>query len=332
MHLRRSFVSLFVLCLASSCADGTTDDVGASSDTAPAVDTAFDASTDSTVVDSSADVADSSVADTNEAATDTLDAAVDSDAPAPWPMCDARPDTALTSTISDVWTANSTKPVYDWISGAYVTAISQGACVAGKACQVFLEEGTDYADLAAAAHHAIKVFVSAAGATHFTGVAVGDRVDVAGWGWRYTLSGQNEILLEVNDLLRGCMKKTGTGVVHPVAATLTQLGSVAAYETTYGPVLVQLSGVTGKTGASTTETFGLWTTGTTDAGAASIVSLSPFFLSGGAFSGLVPTTITDFATITGVFGLFYPAGGSDAGPATKYLEIYPRTAADIVKK
>lgn len=332
MRFSRFLACASLLCCSSACAGGSTDDQGAPSDSALAVDTAVDAPKDSTLVDASPDVEDATVVDASDAASDALETAVDADAPVPWPTCDARPDTALASTIAEIWTADSTKPVYDWVSGAYVTAVSQGGCVAGKACQIFLEEGTDYADLAAAAHHAIKVFVSAAGATHFTGIAVGDRVDVAGWGWRYTISGQNELLLEVNDLLRGCMKKTGTGVVHPVAATLAQLGSVAAYETTYGPVLVQLTGVTGKTGATTTETFGLWTTGTTDAGAASIVSLSPFFLPGGAFSGLVPSTITDFATITGVFGLFYPGGGSDAGPATKYLEIYPRTMTDVVKK
>lgn len=332
MQLRVHLAGLIVAGVVTGCAGGATDAGAPSSDTGtPPVDSAVEVGVDATLVDSESDVAEASVVDAADASVDTRDA-VDPDAPPPWPTCDARPDTALPSTLAEIWTADSTKPVYDWVSGAYVTGVSQGACSAGKACQIFLQEGTDYADLGAAAHHAIKVFVSAAGASHFTGIAVGDRVDAAGWGWRYTVSGQHEILLEVNDLLRGCMKKTGTGAVKPVAATLVQLGSVSAYETTYGPVLVQLAAVTGKTGATTTETFGLWSTGTSDAGGASIVSLSPFFLGGGAFTGLVPSTITDFTSVTGVFGLFYPGGGADAGPATKYLEVYPRTASDIAKK
>ena len=330
MYLRpcSRLASTFVVSALSACAGGTSEGGAPASDTgAPVVDEGVD----STLIDAGSEVLDTGAPDT-AAAPDVVDAA-DGDAPVPWPTCDARPDAALATTIPDVWTADSSTPVYDWISGVVVTGVSQGACAPGKACQIFVEDPADHADLAAAAHHAIKVFVSAPAASHFVGVAVGDRVDVAGWGLRYTISGQNELLLEVNDLLRGCVKKTGTGTVKAVTATLAQLGTVAAYETTYGPVLVQLTSITGKTGATPTETFGLWSTGTTsEAGAASIVSLSPFFLTGGAFTGLIPSTITDFTSITGVFGLFYPGGGADAGPATKYLEIYPRTTGDIVGK
>ncbi len=55
--------------------------------------------------------------------------------------------------------------------------------------------------------------------------------------------------------------------------------------------------------------------------------LSPFFLLGAAFTGLQQGQTTDFATVTGVFGLFVP---SPNGP--KYKMIYPRTMADVVLK
>ena len=41
------------------------------------------------------------------------------------------------------------------------------------------------------------------------------------------------------------------------------------------------------------------------------------------FTGLTPV-LTAFASITGILGTFVSAAG------TKYLEIYPRTTADIV--
>ena len=59
------------------------------------------------------------------------------------------------------------------------------------------------------------------------------------------------------------------------------------------------------------------------------MSASPYFLSGGSFSGLPSGGATvDFASITGVFGLFVPA--SDAGSGPKYLMLYPRTMTEMV--
>jgi len=272
------------------------------------------------------DTAPEAVADTPDTTDtdpeDTFDAT-----PEPWPTCDTKPDGATPSTIDAVWTAAATKPTYVWVSGPIVTAISGNGCVADKACSIFVQEKIDGTDLASVAHHAIKVFVSKSAASRFVGIAVGDRVDIAARGWRYNISGENEILLQVADTpLRGCMKKTGTGTVAPVPATLVELGSVAAYETTYGPVLVKLSSVSGKPDTSLGMTFGLWTTGTFDAGGASIVSLSPYCLAGSAFTGLTSGTTTNFSSVTGVFGLFFPGSGT-----TKYLEVYPRTMAEVVK-
>jgi hypothetical protein len=44
------------------------------------------------------------------------------------------------------------------------------------------------------------------------------------------------------------------------------------------------------------------------------------------FTGLVPDAITQFYSITAVFGLFVPNGGP------KYLELHPRTSADLDKQ
>jgi hypothetical protein len=249
-----------------------------------------------------------------------------------WPTCDSMPATAAAKTIPQIWQANPTTASETWVAGAYVTAISGGACVANKACQIFLQADPSYASLAAAAHHGIKMFISSAVASHFTSVAVGDQVDALGWAWRYTVDApQSELLLQVNAMLPGCTKtkSSGNALAPLTGVTLADL-TLDVYENTHGPLFVQLANVSGKPDPSTTTTFGLWNTtdgGYFDAGSdagADIVSLSPYFLPNGAFTGLTAGANTKFATITGVFGIFVPAGGP------KYLELYPRTSADIV--
>ena len=75
-----------------------------------------------------------------------------------------------------------------------------------------------------------------------------------------------------------------------------------------------------------TEIFALWKTGVfSDAGIEAIVNLSPYFLQGGAFSGLTQGKTHQFTSIAGVFGLV-PEGM----PAVKYKVLYPRTMADVV--
>jgi hypothetical protein len=62
-----------------------------------------------------------------------------------------------------------------------------------------------------------------------------------------------------------------------------------------------------------------------DAGVESIVSLSPYALAGGVFS-FDPANqgkTHDFTSVTGVFGLFIPAGS-----AQKFKELYPRAMAE----
>lgn len=258
-----------------------------------------------------------------------------------WPTCDTQPAMAAAHSIAQVWTANPTTPSETWLSGVYVTAISGSGCVANKACQIFVQSDPTYATLGAAAHNAIKIFISTTTAHYFTTIQVGDKVDALGYAWRYDLSGQNELLVEVNTLFPGCAKKTGTGAVAPIPGVQLSDLTLGAYEDTLGPVFVTLAGVSGKYVPPATQTFALFPpnvdAGTVDAGAdggagvdagtTSLVSLSPYFLSGGAFSGLPSGTMTHFTSITGVFGLFIPS----AGAPPKYLELYPRTMGDVVQ-
>lgn len=272
-----------------------------------------------------------------DAATSEPEPGDDADAPAPdadvfvWPTCNAKPASATARTIPEIWQAAPSAESETWIAGAYVTAISLGSCTAGKACQIFLQQDPSYASLAAAAKHGIKLFVSGNTAQYFTNVAVGDRVDVLGWAWRYNLDGQNELLVQVNAKLPGCAKTTSKGnALTPVSGvTLADL-TLDKYESTHGPLFVKVANVSGKPDIYPTMTFGLWPTndgGSFDAGSdagVDIVSLSPFFLPGGSFSGLTAGMITKFSSITGVFGLFVPSGGP------KYLELYPSADDEIV--
>ncbi len=273
-------------------------------------------------------------ADTSVPASDAADAAAaDADAPADWPSCDGKPAGATAATVPELWTANPTTPRSSWVSGVVVTAVSTGGCATHKACQIFVQEESTETTLAGVARKAIKVFVSAKAAARFTGIVPGDKVDLAGHAFRYTLAGQNELLLQVNDLTRGCIKKTGTGTITPVPATLPELGSVAAYETTFGPVLVQLKDVSGNTDSALTNTFGMFpTTGGFEAGAYEVVSLSPYCLPASTFTGITTKTRYNFATVTGVFGMFAPPPAADGGVASKYLQVYPRSMADLAIK
>ena len=244
-----------------------------------------------------------------------------------WPDCNSMPASAKVQTLPQIWQDDPTKPVETWVSGVYVTAVSKGACAAGQACSMYVQQDLTYASLAAASHHSLKVFVSAATSQYFTGIAVGDKVDLLAWAWRYNLDGQNELLLQVNLQLPGCFKKTGAGTALPVIAQLTDF-TVNAYEQTLGPVLAQVDGVSG-TPQNADQTFGLYKTGMfNDGGIGSVTSLSPFFLAGGVFTTLTKGMKYNFTRVIGVFGLFVPP--VEGGPATKYLELYPRTSADIV--
>jgi hypothetical protein len=266
-----------------------------------------------------------------------------------WPTCDTQPPMAAAHSIAEVWAANPTTPAQTWLSGVYVTAISGSACVANKACQIFVQSDLTYATLGAAAHHAIKIFVSTSTAHYFSTIQVGDKIDALGYAWRYNLSGENELLVEVNTLFPGCAKKTGTGAVLPTQGVALSDLTLGAYEDTLGPVFVSLAGVSGKYVPPATQTFALFPPFTdggaadggvldggaldggaeagVDAGTTSVVSLSPYFLSGGGFTGLPSGSMTHFTSVTGVFGLFIPSSGAPP----KYLELYPRTMDDVVQ-
>ena len=189
-----------------------------------------------------------------------------------------------------------------------------------------MQDAESYTNLAAASKHAIKIFVSSNTSQYFSGVAVGDKIDVLGWAWRYNLDGYNELLVQVNLALPGCFKKVGTGNPTPTTATLDDF-TPQAYENTMGPVFVKVDAVSGTVQAPT-EIFALRKTGVfSDAGISTLTNLSPFNLKGAAFTGL-PSGATNFTSVTGVFSLYLLS--PDAG-GTKYEVLYPRTMADVVK-
>jgi hypothetical protein len=108
--------------------------------------------------------------------------------------------------------------------------------------------------------------------------------------------------------------------------------SVDAYDQTYGPLLIKVDTISGKP-AGASSTFAIWNTSGpyVDAGVGSIVSISPYFLPSGSFTGL-PTSgsvAVSFKSVTGAFGLFEPT--TDAGAPIQYMEIYPRTMGDLVQ-
>jgi hypothetical protein len=245
-----------------------------------------------------------------------------------WPTCDTQPDGVDTHTILEVWQQHDSPnaaPV--WVPNAIVTAVSFGACSPNYSCQIFLQQEETYATLQAGARQGIKLFVSSAAAFHFPGIGVGDRVDVYANALRSTFGGANEMELLVNNMYPGCAKVVGSANPIPVPGVLLTDLTLNAYEQTIGPLLVQVQAVSGKPGQPG-ETFGLWETGHwSDAGIEEMVSLSPYCISNGQFSGLTQGQNTDFNYVQGVFEIFIP--DVDGGSPTKYKEICAREMADL---
>ncbi|NUP09240.1 MAG: hypothetical protein HOW73_24580 [Polyangiaceae bacterium] len=240
-----------------------------------------------------------------------------------WPTCDTQPAGSPTMTIPEVWEANPAAPEEAWVPGVYVTAVSNGGCTAGASCQIFVQQEESYADLDAARQQSLRIGVAPTVAMYFEGIDVGDRIDLYARAVRDTEDGKNELIFLVTPNLPGCAAVVGSGDPQPVVATLADL-SVAAYEDVMGPVLVRVNGVSGNPNPPA-ETFALWTTGQApDGDITTVTSLSPFFLAGGAFTGLTDGMNTNFNHVVGVFGLFVPP----ADPLIKYEEIYVRSDAD----
>jgi hypothetical protein len=281
------------------------------------VDAPVEAEADATIVDAGADT----------------QPAADGTTPFTWPDCKTQPPNTTASTLPEVWQNDDTStPKGVWVQGVTVTALSHDACTTGYACQIVVQDGS-YATLVGGAHHAIKLFASATTSKFFTGLAVGDKVDVSGFAWRYTLASSNELLIEVNSMLPGCANKTGTNALTPVTGATLDDFTVANYEHTYGPLLVSVANVSGKYTGPPGATFGLYATGTDGGfpeGGTNIVSLSPYFLPSGNFTGLATGQVTSFKTITGIFDVFYAPATDGGAAANKYLELGPRTSGDIV--
>jgi hypothetical protein len=243
-----------------------------------------------------------------------------------WPTCDAPEPGAVQKTLHQIWQDNPAAPTEVWSPGLYVTGVSKGGCTNGVACQIFVQQQEDFGTLAGATQQSLKMFISANTAFHFLGIKVGDKVDVDAHAWRYNVSGENELLLQVSLALPGCAKVVGSGNPVPVKAKLSDF-SVSAYEDTLGPVLVTVDAVSG-TPQMPAQTFGLHNTKGPfdDAGVTTVTSLSPYFMPGGAFTGSIAASVgaqLSFVSVTGVFGIFIPTGSM-----SKYEEIYPRAEAE----
>jgi hypothetical protein len=262
---------------------------------------------------------DANLTDTGAADAKVQDAAADVDAAPSWPTCDAAQQGAVQKTIHQIWQDDPSLPTHVWVPGVYVTGVSPSGCVANVACEIFVQQDLSYANLAAGAQQAIKLFVSSTAATHFVGMGPGSRVDIDAHASRYTLAGQNELWLQVTSQLEGCAKVVGSGNPQPVSVQLSDL-TLSAYESTVGPLLVTVANISGKP-AAPTESFGLWPTGTIASGDAT-VSLSPASLPNALFLDLTTGALTDFASVTGVFSLLV------ASPTGKYLQIRPRTTLE----
>lgn len=229
---------------------------------------------------------------------------------------------SATKTIPDVWTDDPSAPTPIWLPGVYVTALSRGGCAPGQNCDIFIQQDESYADLTDAQQKGLRIGVAPNAADHFTGIAVGDKVDVFGYAFRNTQDGMNELFILVSQSLPGCAKVVGSGNPTPVPATLDEL-TTAGYEAN-GPALVTVSDVSGKPHMPG-ETFALWDTATGPMGTITdVTSMSPFCLPNQAFVGFTPETIVDFTSVTGVFAVFAPP----AMPLIKYEEIYIRDMSE----
>ncbi|MFO0549691.1 MAG: hypothetical protein U0271_14965 [Polyangiaceae bacterium] len=240
-----------------------------------------------------------------------------------WPTCDSQPIGSPTKTLSAIWSDNPPFPAEAWVPGVYVSAVSKNGCVAGEACQFFVQSLESYPTLAAATHQSLRVGVAPSVSSYFVGLAVGDQVNLYASAFRDTADGKNELQFLVTPALPGCAKKVGTGNLTPLVVTLDAL-TVSFYEDTVGPVFVHVDDVSGNPN-NPDKTFALWKTGMAPNGdITTVTSMSPFFLPSAVFSNLVANNITDFDYVEGVFGLFTPP----AMPLIKYEEIYVRSVAD----
>lgn len=245
--------------------------------------------------------------------------------PNDWPSCESQPAGSEATTIQQIWQDNPAAPTSVWLEDVWITAISKGSCVAQEACDLFVQSQESFTDLATATHGSLRIFASPGTSQYFTGLSVGDKINVLANAWRYNINDENELLLQVNVALPGCSKKTGSGTPLPVSATLDDLTQDAFYNT-LGPAFVTIDTLVGKPHLPD-ETFALWESGSSyDGGPEELISLSPYFLPGGVFVGLSPELLTNFTKVTGVFGIFVP----DAQPVIRYKEVYPRTMSEVV--
>lgn len=238
--------------------------------------------------------------------------------------CEAEAFGGADSTILDVWDADPAELTPFFLPDVVVTAISLGGCLPDAFCQLFVQQEESFASWDDGAQQAIHVVIAPEVAADFASLTVGDRIDLGGSASRDTSGQRDELRFLIRESDPGCASVVGSADPAPVAVTLDDL-TQNAWETTHGPLLVQLEGVSGRP-HQPDELFALWETGGPQGGGLEqVTNASPFFLPGGEFTGFTPEEIVDFATVTGVFGQFTPTGSN-----TKYETIYVRTIDELV--
>lgn len=242
-----------------------------------------------------------------------------------WPTCDTEPAGVPVRTIHEIWQEDPAMATEAWVPGVFVTAVSGGACAAGVPCQLFVQQQETFASIAAGSQQALRVTVLPEASQYFTGIGVGDQVNLRAYVYRHTTGGQNELHFHVSNALPGCAKVVGTGQLVPVPGLGLADLTLDVYEQTMGPLFIRLETVSGKPKLPA-ETFGLWESFMPGMGSIEeVTSMSPFFVPGSQFTGLTQGVIQNFAHVDGVFGIFAPP----ADPLIKYEEIYIRSMDDV---
>ncbi|MBK8253434.1 MAG: hypothetical protein IPK82_12305 [Polyangiaceae bacterium] len=243
-----------------------------------------------------------------------------------WPTCQSQPDNVPLATINSIWLENPTMAKEYWVPGVYITGVSGGGCVAGVGCQLFVQQKETFASIADGSKQALRVNVFPVASEYFVNLNVGDQINLQAYAYRHTQNGQNELFFHVSSALPGCAMKVGSGAPAPVSGLVLADLTVPLYEDVMGPLFIRLDTVSGKTKLPD-QTFALWESFMPGMQPIEeVTSLSPFFLTGSAFTGLNSAVIYNFTTVDGVFGLFAP----DATPLIKYEEIYIRSMQDVV--
>jgi hypothetical protein len=229
----------------------------------------------------------------------------------PAAACRLSPGRAVT--IADLWRETLPTPAPVHLAGVHVTAVSDGACVDGRPCELAVQQRPGYASLAEGWRQALEVSIDAGAAAWFKVVRVGDRIDIDGHAEHRSAS-VPVVRVEVD--AADCMAIRGHGEVTPVGVRAAEL-SVAAYLGGVGPLLVETGRVTGVVGRPD-ESFRLRDPAAPEADS---LRLSPSRMPAGAFVDMAAGRTTELLAVAGTLG-----EGTTGAPE---IELRPRGAADL---